>query len=74
MFQTAGPDGSPITADDARRAPAMEPLAEVMQHKGDSECRSAPTRADELCGFEKLPYQNFMANYIPSLAGRRRRR
>ena len=36
-----------------------------MQHKGDSECRLGPESTDELCGFEKLPYQNFMAHYLP---------
>ncbi len=40
----------------ARRA-RMEPLVEVMQHKGDSECPAGA--ADEACGFEKLPYDNF---------------
>ncbi len=34
----AARDGAPIDADEARRARALEPLVEVMQHKGDSEC------------------------------------
>jgi hypothetical protein len=68
MFQIVTGGGRPLTADDARARAAMEPLAEVMQHKGDSECRLGSETADEQCGFEKLPYQNFMANYIPSTA------
>ena len=64
MFQTVGVDGQPLTADGARTRAAMEPLAEVMQHKGDSECDLGTETADELCGFEKLPYQNFMARYV----------
>ena len=34
-----------------------------MQHKGDSECTRSPRRGatDELCGFEKLPYDRFSA-------------
>jgi hypothetical protein len=68
MFQTVTADGRPITAADARARAAMEPLAEIMQHKGDSECRLGPETTDELCGFEKLPYQNFQANYISWLA------
>ena len=39
-------------ADAAFRA-AMEPLVEVTQHKGDSECRLGVLTNDELCGFEK---------------------
>lgn len=42
------------TADDARRRRRLEPLLEVMQHKGDSECRGGA--ADEFCTFEKLPF------------------
>ncbi len=68
MFQTVTAEGTPITAADARARAAMEPLAEIMQHKGDSECRLGAETSDELCGFEKLPYQNFQANYIPWLA------
>jgi hypothetical protein len=68
MFQTITADGNPIAAEDARARAAMEPLVEIMQHKGDSECRLGPETTDELCGFEKLPYQNFQANYIPWLA------
>ena len=35
-----------------------------MQHKGDSECRLSPDSTDELCGFEKLPYANFLQKYL----------
>jgi hypothetical protein len=55
LFAVAGPEGPLDRATAARRA-ALEPLVEVLQHKGDSECRVAPTAADELCGFEKLPF------------------
>ena len=65
MFQTVNADGSPITTEDALARAAFEPLVEIMQHKGDSECRLGPETTDELCGFEKLPYQNFMAHYLP---------
>ena len=34
----------------------MEPLVEIVQHKGESECRGRAGAPDELCGFEKLPY------------------
>lgn len=53
MFQTVDDD---LSADPAqlRVRAQMEPLVEVFQHKGDSEC--AATAADELCSFEKVPY------------------
>jgi hypothetical protein len=63
MFQTTQEDGSPIDASYAEARAAAEPLAEVMQHKGDSECQVAGTSRDELCGFEKLPYDNFGGKY-----------
>ncbi|MFN2426141.1 MAG: DUF3604 domain-containing protein, partial [Candidatus Binatia bacterium] len=42
------------TADEARRRRDLEPLLEIIQHKGDSECRAG--QADEFCSFEKLPF------------------
>ena len=41
---------------EAERRSALERLVEITQHKGDSECRSGAPVADELCGFEKLPF------------------
>ncbi len=67
MFQTVKSDGSPFDADYARERAAMEPLAEIMQHKGDSECLFGAGNEDELCGFEKLPYDNFQAKFVPFL-------
>jgi hypothetical protein len=68
IFQSAAltkleDDGIETTADEARRRSRWEPLVEVMQHKGDSECdlRAGTGTADEACGFEKLPYDNFGA-------------
>ena len=53
MFVPENADGSPVTAADAAFRSAMEPLVEVMQHKGDSECHPDLSPNDELCGFEK---------------------
>lgn len=64
MFQTVKEDGTPIDAAYARMRVDAEPLAEIMQHKGDSECQLGGANAgDELCGFEKLPYDNFGGKY-----------
>jgi hypothetical protein len=49
----------PVTAEEARRRQRFEPLVEVMQHKGDSECLLQGDTTDEACGFEKLPYNSF---------------
>ncbi len=52
---TSGLDGQ---AARARQRIRLEPVVEVMQHKGDSECRpdlpSILGATDELCGFEKM--------------------
>ena len=54
MFEPANPDGRALTAADAAFRSAMEPLVEMNQHKGDSECRTGFGTSDEACGFEKL--------------------
>ena len=64
MFQTTGPGGDPITALQAARRVRNEPVVEIMQHKGDSECRLGAGTQDELCDFEALPYDNFMGRYM----------
>ena len=53
MFRPVNPGGSPLTAADAAFRAKMEPVVEVTQHKGDSECRPGSLTTDELCGFEK---------------------
>jgi hypothetical protein len=68
MFQTVDAQGRPLTAEAARERAELERLVEVMQHKGDSECRLAPDATDELCGFEKLSYANFAQKYLPFFA------
>ncbi len=55
MFEV--PDQS---ADYATRRQYNEPLAEIYQHKGQSECLNTMGAGmqDELCGFEVVPYNN----------------
>jgi Protein of unknown function (DUF3604) len=54
MFRDVRSDGLPLTRRDALRRATHERLLEVLQHKGDSECRAGGS--DELCDFEKLTY------------------
>jgi len=58
-------DGAAIDAAHARRRAANEPLVEVMQHKGASECGLGTGSEDELCNFELLPYDSFMGRFLP---------
>ena len=58
MFETVDSDGQPFDESYAKMRAAMEPLVEVFQHKGDSECLPQTTAGDEQCDFEKLPYNN----------------
>ena len=59
MFSGVMDDGSPMTADYAARRRRLEPLVEIMQHKGASECYfAAGITTDELCAFEQLPEDN----------------
>ncbi len=64
MFARTRPDGSPLTRADAEARNSWEPLVEIMQHKGDSECHPAFSSEDELCGFEKLPTRNFRSRTL----------
>jgi Protein of unknown function (DUF3604) len=53
MFAPVNANGSPLTAADAAFRASMEPLIEILNHKGDSECQPGIGTTDELCGFEK---------------------
>jgi hypothetical protein len=59
MFNGKRDDGSDMTADYARLRQRFEPLMEVMQKGGSSECFFAlGTSSDELCAFEQQPIDN----------------
>ncbi len=64
MFDPVGPDGEALSAEQARIRVRNEPLVEIMQHKGSSECRSGVGTEDERCDFELLPYDSFMGRYL----------
>ncbi len=56
LFRTESLSGGAISREDAELRSRIEVLIEVTQHKGDSECRAGGPSADELCGFETLPF------------------
>jgi hypothetical protein len=54
IFEAIKGDGSPMDAEAAALQARMEPVVEIYQHKGDSECHLAVSPTDEQCGFEKF--------------------
>jgi len=59
MFTGLAGDGEPMSKEYASMRMRFEPLVEIMQHKGDSECYfQAGVTEDELCAFEQLPQDN----------------
>ena len=54
---------SPSRATYVELRNAMEPVIEIYQHKGASECLPGSATADELCGFEVLPFSNLATTY-----------
>jgi hypothetical protein len=63
FFEPMGRDGA-FDAEYAAERAFMEPLIEIYQHKGQSECKPGESISDELCGFELLPYTNFSSTTV----------
>ncbi len=57
-FENEMANGQPFTKEYVEARNAMEPVIEIYQHKGASECLPGSATADELCGFEVLPFSN----------------
>lgn len=55
MFEPVNAAGRPFDKAYAERRAAFEPLVEIFQHKGSSECLPE-MGADEQCNFELMPY------------------
>ena len=51
--------GMKVDVEEATLRQRYEPLVEIMQHKGDSECLLGGDTTDEACAFEKLDYDSF---------------
>jgi hypothetical protein len=58
-------DGTPLTAEDAAFRASIEPVVEIHQHKGNSECRTGVGNTDELCGFENWDRIGVIDDPIP---------
>jgi hypothetical protein len=68
MFSARMGNGEAITSAVALQRARYERLAEILQHKGSSECYyGADFAADELCNFEMLPFSSFLGKYFPLL-------
>lgn len=66
MFPLEQLDGSPLDPEQSRVQARYERLAEIMQHKGASECYYGPLdQTDELCAFEQLPERSFTDSSPP---------
>ena len=57
--------GAPLTREQAAYRNAHEPLVEIMQFKGDSECRTGLGTEDEFCNFEKYDLRPLCSDPIP---------
>lgn len=71
MFETVNPpvpvgNGLSYSKADAQRRAKFEPLIEIMQHKGQSECLPPflSGESDELCDFEVIPWGHLAGNFI----------
>lgn len=68
MFSLTQGNGDAMDAETAARRARYERLAEIIQHKGASECfYAAGVGADELCAFEQLSFGSFAEKYFPVL-------
>jgi len=66
MFPQVNAAGEAISAKSAAIRQRYERLAEIMQHKGSSECYFGPLQAtDEACDFEPLPRRSFTDSSLP---------
>lgn len=66
MFRSKYDDGSLIGKAEAEARAAYEPLVEIMQHKGESECMFGLDTEDELCRFENLEMNSFSGRFMPA--------
>jgi hypothetical protein len=61
-------NGEPFDAEYVAARNAMEPIIEIYQHKGASECLPGEMISDELCGFEILPFSNLASANLQGIS------
>lgn len=68
MFDGPIAAGAELTREYAEQRKRLEPVVEIMQHKGASECYfKAGVTTDELCAFEQLPDDNIAGYNNPPM-------
>jgi len=65
MFEPVNADGSALSVEDAKFRARMEPIVEVFQHKGSSECKPGILSSDEQCGFESYDKTSLIGPPVP---------
>ncbi|RZV50515.1 MAG: DUF3604 domain-containing protein [Deltaproteobacteria bacterium] len=67
MFEPVNADGSALSKEDAAFRAAMEPLVEIHQHKGNSECKVGVLTNDEDCNFETVEKVFILDDPVPGV-------
>jgi hypothetical protein len=67
MFEPLDAEGKAIDAAYAKKRAAFEPLVELIQHKGSSECLPEMGN-DEECSFELMPYASLLGAQAGGMA------
>jgi hypothetical protein len=67
MFAPTNEDGSPLSKEDAEFRAVIEPLVEIHQHKGNSECKVGVLTNDEDCAFETYEKAFLLADPEPGV-------
>jgi hypothetical protein len=62
------PNLATMPREEALARAFFEPVVEIMQHQGSSECRRGAGTDDELCAFELLPYGDLRGGFVRALA------
>jgi len=66
MFEPTNADGSPLSKEDAEFRAAIEPLVEIHQHKGNTECKTGALTNDEDCRFETYEKVGILDDPVPN--------
>ena len=64
FFMNKQKDQSPFDAAYVQERAEMEPIIEIFQHKGASECLPGQSTPDEFCGFEAMPFNNLASTNL----------